>query len=136
MLAAFPHCYQYGNSISNLGKIARMAKPLTPVAMLVLSSLAEAPRHGYNLKKDVKERSGGDVAPGATSLYRTIWQLLDEGLIAESGDRPAPHQDDARRRYYEITAAGRRALATELARLERLIAAARLRRVAFTKSRR
>jgi DNA-binding PadR family transcriptional regulator len=113
-----------------------MAKPLTSVAMLVLSSLAEAPRHGYNLKKDVKERSAGDVAPGATSLYRTVWQLLDEGLIAESDDRPAPHQDDARRRYYQITAAGRRALTAELARLERLIVAARPRRMAFPKSRR
>src|SRR5881227_2266747 len=100
-------------------------KPLSAVAVLVLSSLAETSRHGYNLKKDVTERSGGDVTPGATSLYRTVWQLLDDGLVAESDDRPAPHHDDGRRRYFQITAMGRRVLAAELARLERLVAAAR-----------
>jgi DNA-binding PadR family transcriptional regulator len=110
-------------------------KPLSTVAVLVLSSLAEATRHGYALKKDVKDRSGGDVAPGATSLYRTVWQLLGDGLIAESRDRPAPHHDDERRRYFQITAAGRRALTAERARLERLVAAARPRRYASSKSR-
>lgn len=110
-------------------------KPLSTVAVLVLSSLAEATRHGYALKKAVKDRSGGEVAPGATSLYRTVWQLLDDGLIAESHDRPAAHHDDERRRYFQITVAGRRALAAELTRLERLIAAARPRRHASTKSR-
>ena len=110
-------------------------KPLSAVAVLVLSSLAEATRHGYSLKKDVKDRSGGDVAPGATSLYRAIWQLQDDGLIAESHDRPAPQHDDERRRYFQLTAAGQRALAAEVARLERLIAAARPRRYASRKSR-
>ena len=110
-------------------------KPLSTVAVLVLSSLAEASRHGYSLKKDVKERSGGDVTPGATSLYRTLWQLQDDGLIAESRARPAPQYDDDRRRYFQITAAGRRALTAELARLERFISAARPRRYATPKSR-
>ena len=111
------------------------AKPLSALAVLVLSSLAEAPRHGYSLKKDVCDRSGGDVAPGATSLYRTVWQLLEDELVAESDDRPAPQFDDERRRYFKITPAGRRTLARELARLERLVAAARPRRLAASKSR-
>jgi DNA-binding PadR family transcriptional regulator len=110
-------------------------RPLSTVATLILSSLAEAARHGYALKKDVKDRSGGDVAPGATSLYRTVWQLQEDGLIAESQERPAPHHDDERRRYFQITATGRRALTAELARLERLIVAARPRRYASQKSR-
>jgi DNA-binding PadR family transcriptional regulator len=110
-------------------------KPLSAVAVLVLSSLSEADRHGYNLKKDVRDRSGGDVAPGATSLYRALWQLEADGLIAESDDRPAPHHDDERRRYFKITAAGRRVLAVERARLERLVVAARPRRIVATKPR-
>jgi DNA-binding PadR family transcriptional regulator len=110
-------------------------RPLSAVAVLVLSSLAEASRHGYNLKKDVAERSGGDVTPGATSLYRTVWHLLDAGLIAVSRDRPAPQHDDERRRYFEITARGRRVLAAEIARLERLLGAARPRRYASSKAR-
>ena len=100
-------------------------KPLSAVAVLALSSLADGPRHGYAIKKDVATRSGGEVAPGATSLYRTLWQLLDEGLIAESAERPDAVLDDERRRYFRLTPAGRRALAAELERLERLVAAAR-----------
>jgi DNA-binding PadR family transcriptional regulator len=111
------------------------SKPLSTLAVLVLSSLADGPRHGYALKKDVKDRSGGDVAPGATSLYRAVWQLLTDGLIAEARGRPAAHIDDERRRYFQITAAGRRALAAELARLQRLVVAARPRRLVTRKSR-
>jgi DNA-binding PadR family transcriptional regulator len=111
-----------------------MAKPLSTLAILVLSSLADAPRHGYALGKDVKARSSGEVAPGATSLYRTLWQLEGEGLIVESHERPAPQLDDERRRYFQVTASGRRALAAERARLERLVIAARPRRYAKSRS--
>ena len=97
-------------------------KPLSAVAVLALSSLADGPRHGYAVKQDVAARSGGDVRPGATSLYRTLWQLLDDGLIAESA--AAAHGSDERRRYFRITPAGRRTLDAELARLRRLIDAA------------
>ncbi len=100
-------------------------KPLSSVAVLALSSLAERPRHGYAIKKDVAARSGGDVAPGATSLYRTLWQLLDDGLIAEAHGRDTGGAGDDRRRYFRMTPAGRRALDSELARLERLVRAAR-----------
>jgi DNA-binding PadR family transcriptional regulator len=100
-------------------------RALSTLAVLVLSSLSEASRHGYALRKDVTRRSGGDVAPGATSLYRTVWQLLDEGLVAENDARPAADLDDERRRYFKITPAGRRTLSAELARLQRLLAAAR-----------
>src|SRR6185503_2935925 len=108
-------------------------KPLTAVAVLALSSLAESPRHGYAIMKDVALRSNGDVAPGATSLYRTLWQLLQDGLATESADRPP--DDDDRRRYFRITPAGRRALAAELRRLERLVAAARVQRPAGGRAR-
>lgn len=106
------------------------AKPLSSVAVLILASLAEAPRHAYALKKDVRARSHGDVTPGVTTLYRAVWQLLDDGLIEESKDRPASHLDDERRRYLRLTPAGRGALATERRRLDRLAAAARPARLA------
>src|SRR4029453_15325411 len=107
-----------------------LTRSLSPVAVLVLSSLAEAPPHGYSPKKDVKDRSGGDGSSGATSLYRTVWQLLDLGLIAECRERPAPEHDDSRRRYFQITTTGRRTLAAELSRLERVGGAGRPRRYA------
>ena len=92
-------------------------------SLLILASLAEGERHGYAIKKDVARRTGGEVRLGSTSLYRLLAQLLDEGLIIER--RAADDDDDQRRRYYRLAAAGRRALASELARLERMLLAAR-----------
>jgi DNA-binding PadR family transcriptional regulator len=97
----------------------------SPHILLILSSLADESRHGYAIKKDVADRTGGDVRLGATTLYRLLGQLEDEGLIEEAATRPSKALDDERRRYYAITAAGRRALATELRRLERVLVAAR-----------
>jgi hypothetical protein len=53
---------------------------------------------------------------------------MDEGLVEESGERPASDADDARRRYYRLSSDGRRALTTEIARLEELVRAARVKR--------
>ena len=94
-------------------------------ALLILSSLADADRHGYAIKKDIAERTGGEVRLGSTTLYRLLGQLLDSGLIEEAKTRPVPQLDDERRRYFHITAAGRRALAAELRVLERVLTAVR-----------
>lgn len=102
-----------------------MASDSSPRSLLILASLAEGERHGYAIKKDVAARTGGEVRLGSTTLYRLLGQLLDDGLIEESDERPAAHLDDERRRYYRITAPGRRSLAAELRRLERLVLAAR-----------
>ena len=102
-----------------------MASDSSPRSLLILASLAEGERHGYAIKKDVAARTGGEVRLGSTTLYRLLGQLLDDGLIEEADERPAAHLDDERRRYYRITAAGRRSLAAELRRLERLVLAAR-----------
>ena len=99
--------------------------PLKPAMFLMLVSLAGGDRHGYALRKEIASKSQGTVRLGPASLYRTIAALLDAGLIAESGRRPAPELDDDRRRYYRITDRGLRALASEARRLEELSAAAR-----------
>jgi DNA-binding PadR family transcriptional regulator len=92
-------------------------------ALLILASLADADRHGYAIRKDVAARSAGEVRLGSTTLYRVLGQLLDEGLIEEARSRPAPELDDERRRYFHLTAAGRRALGAEMRRLERVMLA-------------
>jgi DNA-binding PadR family transcriptional regulator len=102
-----------------------MASDSSPRSLLILASLAEGERHGYAIKKDVAARTSGEVRLGSTTLYRLLGQLLDDGLIEESEARPAAHLDDERRRYYRVTAAGKRTLAAELRRLERLVLAAR-----------
>ena len=94
-------------------------------ALLILASLADADRHGYAIKKDISERTGGEVRLGSTTLYRLLGQLLDDGLIEEARTRPAPQLDDERRRYFHLTASGRRALAAEMRILERVLVAVR-----------
>ncbi|MGH9162541.1 MAG: PadR family transcriptional regulator [Vicinamibacteraceae bacterium] len=96
--------------------------------MLILASVADGERHGYAIRRDVAGRTGGEVRLGSATLYRLLSQLLEDGLVEESDRRPAPELDDERRRYYRVTPAGRRALAAELRRLDRVLAAARVSR--------
>jgi len=102
--------------------------PLKPLHFLMLLTLVDAERHAYGIKKDLAARGAHrDIGPG--TLYRSIEQLIDSGLIQESGRRPAAELDDERRRYYKLTAFGRRVVAAEAARLDDLVAAARARKL-------
>ena len=101
------------------------ARRLPANAVLILASLADGDRHGYAIRKEIARRTDGQVKLGVTTLYRLLGQLLDDGLVEESPRRPAPELDDDRRRYCRLTPAGRRTLATEIRRLELVLAAAR-----------
>lgn len=100
------------------------ASPLTPLTMSVLVALGARDLHGYALMQQLDERSDGRLRPGTGSLYAALQRLMDQGLIVESPDRPAD-DDDARRKYYRITDAGRAAVADEAARMHRLLDDAR-----------
>ncbi len=95
--------------------------PLKPNWFQVLLSLADQEQHGYGIMQEVLERSGGKTRLWPATLYGTLKRLIEEGLIAESGERPAPEFDDARRRYYQLTTLGRQVLAGESDRLEDLV---------------
>jgi DNA-binding PadR family transcriptional regulator len=58
-------------------------------------------------------------------LYRSISRMMDQGLILETRERPAPEQDDERRRYYRITPFGRTVAQAEVRRLAQLLHLAR-----------
>jgi len=94
--------------------------PLKPHWFHVLLSLAGEEQHGYGIMQEVLERTGGKVRLWPATLYGTLKRLMDADLIAESDARPSP-DDDARRRYYRLTALGRRVLAAESERLEDLV---------------
>lgn len=98
--------------------------PITALSMALLVALGGDALHGYALLREVEDRSGGKLRPGTGSLYAALQRLMEEGLIVESPDRPAD-DDDARRKYYRITAEGRAAVAAEARRLEELLADAR-----------
>jgi PadR family transcriptional regulator len=95
--------------------------PLKPVDLLILTMLAGGERHGYGVRQDIAEHTGGTILLEAGNLYRSIRRMLDEGLLQESGRRPAQDLDDERRRYYRLTALGRRVLAAEALRLRELV---------------
>ena len=86
----------------------------------VLLALAGGPLYGYAITEAVTRESGGTVAPRAASLYRVIARLSASGLVVEAdpAEQQAPHPGHARR-YYALTTAGRRELATEAARLKK-----------------
>src|SRR5580765_950235 len=87
----------------------------------ILVSLVGGEQHGYGIMKDVLERSGGKVRLWPATLYGSLKRLIEEGLIAESGGRPAAEFDDAWRRYYKLTPLGQRVLDLESQRLKELV---------------
>lgn len=100
--------------------------PLTEPAFFVLTSLGDAPRHGYGIAKEVVALSGGRVDLRVGTLYGVLDRLASEGLVEV--DREELHGGRLRR-YYRLTDRGAQALAREIARQQAnaRIAARRLR---------
>src|SRR5580692_5411156 len=94
--------------------------PLSPTLFHLLLALSDGERHGYALKREIARRTNGEVNPGAGVLYGTINRMLEQGLVEESDERPDPHLDDERRRYYRITPLGLRVAQAEAVRMREL----------------
>lgn len=94
--------------------------PLSPAFFHILLSLGQGERHGYALKREISSRTDGKLNLGPGVLYGSINKMLELGLIEESDDRPDPHLDDERRRYYRITSYGRKVAQAEAARMREL----------------
>jgi DNA-binding PadR family transcriptional regulator len=97
--------------------------PLKPVWFHVLLALGDGPRHGYAIGTAVEAETEGALRMWPATLYGTIHQLVEHGLVAPD-DSAAEPGDDARRRYYRLTSAGAEVLAAETERLRRLVQAA------------
>ena len=103
--------------------------PLTPAVFSILFALADGEKHGYDIMKQVKSDTRGAVRMGTGTLYGSIKRMLEDGLIADAGDRHDPALGDERRRYYRATERGRSALAAELERYREVVSIARRRRL-------
>jgi DNA-binding PadR family transcriptional regulator len=101
--------------------------PLPFATFHILMAVADEDRHGYGIIQDVAERTGGKLRLSAGTLYRSIQRMLEQGLLVETQERPAPELDDERRRYYRITAFGAAAARAEVSRLNQLMKLARAR---------
>ena len=92
----------------HLPDLGRFSDP----ALLILSSLAGGPKHGYAMMEDILQFSGTHLEPG--TLYGAIGRLEQRGWIE-------PLEAEARRRPYRITTAGAAVLQEQLATMSRII---------------
>jgi len=99
--------------------------PLPAASFHILMALAADDRHGYGIIQDVAAGTDGAIRLSPGTLYRSIQRLLEQGLILETRERPAPDQDDERRRYYRLTPFGRAVARAEARRLAELLRLAR-----------
>lgn len=104
--------------------------PLKSKDHYILAALLDGDRHGYAIAKEVLRRSGGKVRVEAGNLHRHLQKLMRLGLVVRAARKPVSGTEDERRRYYTVTDLGRRAWELDIAHMERLVRAARVRRSA------
>lgn len=99
--------------------------PLSPATLHILLALAGEDLHGYAIMQEIARQSEGKYKVGPGTLYDNLQKLIDREWVEELGGRKS--DDDPRRRYYRLTAAGRGVLAAETARLASVVREARSR---------
>jgi DNA-binding PadR family transcriptional regulator len=107
----------------------RKLDPLPSAAFQILLSLADGDRHGYGIMRQVEEQTGGRMRLGPGTLYSSIQALVEEKLIEEvdaSRDAEPGHE---RRRYYRLTAAGRKLARAEAEKLADFLRVARAKKI-------
>ncbi len=100
--------------------------PLSEPTFLILLSMLRSPRHGYAIMKDVNLLSQGRIELGTGTLYGALKRMLENQWI-EPAELPDEEQDGRERKTYRLTTHGQELLKAELARLQSLIQAVRLR---------
>jgi DNA-binding PadR family transcriptional regulator len=101
----------------------RVSEPISDHVFHILLSLRDEPRHGYGIIQAVGSRTGGAFTIGSGTLYSAIKRMESDGWI-ERVEGPAG--EDPRRKYYWLTAVGRKAMLTEALRLTELAGYARV----------
>jgi DNA-binding PadR family transcriptional regulator len=95
---------------------------------LILLALADTDLHGLAIARAVQRLSGGQTRLWPASLYGTLDELSESGLIEELDDpRTRPADESEKKRFYRLTRAGHRALTAETDRLAALVKVARSR---------
>lgn len=92
------------------------AKPLTEPVLLILTSLAAHPRHGYALIQDIELLSAGRVRMSTGTLFGALRRLLEDGWIERFEQEDTSRQKQA----YRLTGVGRTQLQVELQRMKEL----------------
>ena len=98
-----------------------MPSALNQPAHHVLLALGTDAKHGYAIMQDIAARSGGRISLLPGTLYSTLKKMLAEGLVEEVDPPKSADSEDARRRYYRVTKAGRLAAQAETERMALLV---------------
>ena len=107
----------------------RKLHPLPAAAFQILLSLAGEDLHGYGIMRQVAEQTSGRMRLGPGTLYSSIQSLLEAKLIEELDPPTDAALNAERRRYYRLTAAGRKLARSEADRLADLLRVARAKKI-------
>jgi DNA-binding PadR family transcriptional regulator len=99
------------------------AGPLSEPVLLILMSLADRPRHGYALMKDIEVLSNGRVQMSTGTLYGALRRLLENMWIERFEQEDTSREKQA----YRLTLEGRKQLQFEVERMKQLTRAANAR---------
>ena len=91
--------------------------------LIILSIVETRPRHGYEISQQIEQRSGGQLKFHIASLYPLLYRLEERGWLQ---GRWLEKAGQRRRRYYRLTAEGRRVLASQRNTWRAFVAAMRL----------
>jgi DNA-binding PadR family transcriptional regulator len=114
-------CYSSSMASAQIDESSAMS----PQVFHILLALASGDQHGYAIMQDIADRTDGKLRLSPGTLYGSIKRMLEEGLIVELRENQRPKQDDPRRRYYHLTASGRKAIWAESKRMAQLLEQAR-----------
>jgi DNA-binding PadR family transcriptional regulator len=114
--------------MNDLKNLVSPHEPLTETTYLILLCLAPGAQHGYAIMKDVAALSENRVQISTGTLYGALSRLLEQGWI-EPVETQQPIGSKRLRKAYQLTSVGQHVLKREVARLSRLVQAARLRHV-------
>jgi DNA-binding PadR family transcriptional regulator len=99
--------------------------PISPQVFHILLAFASGDQHGYAIMQDVLSHTGGKLRLSPGTLYGSIKRMLEQGLVIELRENERPKEDDERRRYYRLTAFGRKVVRAEAERMASLLEQAR-----------
>ena len=100
------------------GRIGRLLEH-GDLRFVILALVAEKPRHGYDVMRDLEDRTGGAYRPSPGVVYPTFQLLEDEGFVAPA---PSLTGDEGGRKAFAITEAGREALEQNRAAVDAIFA--------------
>jgi DNA-binding PadR family transcriptional regulator len=107
----------------------RKLDPLPSAAFQILLALAGEDLHGYGIMRQVEEQSEGRIRLGPGTLYSSVQTLLEAKFIEEVDAREDARLGHERRRYYRLTAGGRKLARSEADRLADLLRVARTKKI-------